>query len=150
MTEWVKQKDIGGCGAATTAMILGCSYEEAKDQIDAAPCHTEPIDWNVGVSHIEIDYVLGEHGWYGNQVYIAWQQQLVVIDEKPPYWELKPGAVWPPEPFAPIHYAQVASGNLFHFVVMLADGTVLDPMFPGHFKLSDWPTVANVRGLIKR
>lgn len=149
MTEWVGQKDHGGCGAAIVAMILGCTYDEAKAQIDASPCHEKPIDWNVGTSHIEVDYVLGQHGWFGHHVYIAWQQQVVKIDDKPPYWELKPGAVWPPEPFAPIHYAQVMDGKFCHFVVMLDTGAVLDPMIPGHFSLSDWPTVANVRGLVR-
>lgn len=149
MTEWVGQKDHGGCAAATAAMIIGCSYEEAKAQIDASPCHDKPIDWNVGTSHIEVDYVLGEHGWFGHRVYLSWQQQVMVVGDQPPYWELKPGGVWPPEPFAQIHYATVTHGKFYHFVVMLADGTVLDPMQPGHFSLDDWPTVSNVRGLVR-
>jgi len=130
-------------------MILGWEYEEAKEAIEKSPVEQGPIDWDRGISHLAVDYVLGEHGYFGHRIYISWCQQVVSVGDNPPYWDLKPDAVWPPEPFAPIHYATVQAGAFYHFVVMLADGTVLDPMRPGHFDLTCWPAVANVRGLVR-
>ena len=56
----------------------------------------------------------------------------------------------PDAPFAPVHWAMVQQpSNNHHFVVVLADGTVLDPMQDGRHTLGEWSRVLQVCGLVK-
>lgn len=137
---YVAQGDAGGCGAATLAMIVGYTYEEAKQEIDAllwgqVPEEAElaPVDWSDegGMSGYHLDRALYAHGFFKQTRYAAWGHDLL-------------------QPFAPIHYAMVVQpSNNSHFVVMLANGDVLDPMREGVFALADWAKVNQVCGLVK-
>lgn len=117
---------------AVIAMLTGRTYRDVRDQIDHEDGHGHSGDWSKnGVTHITIDRLLTEHGYYRQRVYETWRE------------------VWPPEPWAPVHFAQVRqpSGNA-HFVVMDAEGRVFDPLREGVFTLGDWPGVNNVVGLV--
>lgn len=138
---WVRQEDAGGCGAATLAMIVGCSYDEAKAQIDGLLWHKhgepeprpEPVNWTDGggISSYHLDRALYAHGFFKQTRYAAWGHDLTV-------------------PFAPVHYAIVQQpSNNHHFVVMLGDGRVFDPMQEGERSLTEWPKVMQVCGLVR-
>ena len=133
-TTWVQQEDPAGCGAATLAMILKISYEEAKQQVDALLWEGElkPVNWLVGgCTSYHLDRVLYDHGYFKQTRYAAWGKHLSA--------------------FAEIHYAIVQQpSNNHHFVVMLRNGIVLDPMNEGQFAISDWSKVLQVCGLVKR
>lgn len=53
---------------------------------------------------------------------------------------------WPPEPWALAHLCTVETSQ-YHCVVMLRDGTVLDPATSDPKRLSDYKSVAQVWGL---
>jgi hypothetical protein len=144
---YVAQTEPCGCGAATAAMITGISYQEAKDNLEAGPTRNIPIDWtNGGISHVDLDWILGEFGYFGLIKYVTWYKQRNGAIYTP-----LPGKVWPPAPFAPIHYAQVVQPNgLTHFVVMQSDATVLDPLENIPKRLTDWPEVHHVVGLLRK
>ena len=140
-TLHVRQEDAGGCGAATLAMIAGTTYTEAKDEIDTLPWWKfgndeptlGPVDWSDGggMSSYHLDRCLYAHGFFKQTHYAAWGHDLTV-------------------PFAPVHWAMVQQpSNNHHFVVVLADGTVLDPMQDGRHTLGEWSRVLQVCGLVK-
>lgn len=151
--RWVRQVDAGGCALATFAMIAGITYGEAKRIAADDPTTERARDWSDGggTSHITLDWLLGLAGFYGRSEYVAWHKtRMVPEDGRSGYYVAKQGHVWPPKPFAPIHYAQVEQPSRnSHFVVVLADGGVLDPLREGCFALTDWPEVNHVVGLVK-
>jgi hypothetical protein len=128
--EWVRQEDANGCALAVIAMIAGHSYAAVKAVVDS--WSDEPHDWDKsGTSHYTLDRYLGGLGWFYQRRYAAWNRDG-----------------WVPEPFAPIHYASVKQPSDYgHFVAVLYDGTVLDPLREGHFRLSDWQAVNQICGL---
>lgn len=134
--RWVGQTHVNGCGPACVAMIIDVSYDDACALIEASPTHSRGRDWDTGgTNHMAVDHVLQNHGFWRQRTYRAWQPET-----------------WPPEPWAPVHLCQVEqpSGNS-HFVVMTADGTVLDPMHDGPpHGLGVYPDVLNIAGLIRR
>lgn len=133
--KWVRQEDAEGCGVAVLAMLTGEPYAAVRARIDAEDFHGHSGDWSTnGITHITLDRYLTFHGFYRQRIYEAWR-----ITE-----------AWPPKPWAPVHFAQVVQpSNNTHFVVMDAEGHVLDPMREGTFSLADWPAVNNVAGLVK-
>jgi hypothetical protein len=138
VTEWVRQEDAGGCGPATLAMLTGRTYREARDLIDAL--WENPKDWsgNGGGNEFDLDRCLYADGFYIQRRYSSWRDNGTAA------------RLAFPDPFAPLHYAMVRQpSNNYHFVVMLADGRVLDPMREGYFALTDWPDVVQVVGLVK-
>ena len=134
---WVGQEDASGCGAATLAMLTGRTYGEARDLIDSL--WEKPKDWaDGGTNEFDIDRCLYADGFYIQRRYSSWRDNGTAA------------ILSFPDPFAPLHYAMVRQpSHNYHFVVMLADGRVLDPMREGFHALSDWPEVAQVVGLVK-
>lgn len=134
----VRQEHDWGCGVAALAMVTGQTYDEVRTWILDHWVHAvlgcDPADWLTkhGVTQYVLDWYLGEHGYVWRRLYRAW-----VADDS-----------WPPKPFAPVHIAQVVqpSGNA-HFVVLMADGLVLDPMSVNPRSLTDWETVNHVQGV---
>lgn len=114
-------------------MVLGISYAEAIAEIELSAAHGAHRNWeDGGTNHLAVDHVLQRHGYWRQRTYRAWET----------------AENWPPEPFAPIHVGQVQqpSGNA-HFVVMLEDGTVLDPLRDGPpHGLGVYEDVLNVAG----
>lgn len=128
----VAQDDSEGCAVAVIATLTGRTYADVREQIDREPWHGHNGDWTAdGVSHITVDRLLIAHGYYLQRVYDNMVRE------------------WPPVPWAQIHFAQVVQpSGRNHFVVMLRDGTVLDPMREGEYRLDDWTKVNNVVGLV--
>lgn len=133
------QNDPAGCGAACLAMIVGCTYVAAREEIDAMlwvhgdepDPRPKPVNWlEGGITQYHLDRALYAHGFFKQTRYSSWGWDLSV-------------------PFAPIHWAIVRQpSNNHHFVVMLEDGDVLDPLRDGRYNLSDWE-VLQVCGLCK-
>lgn len=129
----VFQKHANGCGVATLAMLTGESYDSLLAEIDSQEGHGHNGDWDAnGITHITLDRLLIDRGFFLARVY------------------KDASKAWPPQPWAPQHFASVkqSSGNA-HFVAMDCAGVVLDPLRSGEFRLSDWPAVNNVVGLVK-
>ena len=131
--RWVRQEDAWGCGPATLAMLTGLTYREVRDEIDSQDAHGHDGDWSKhGVSHHTLDRFLISRGFYLQRIYRHMATE------------------WPPRPWSPHHFAQVEQPSRnTHFVVMEADGGVLDPMREGRFSLTDWPDLLNVVGLVR-
>jgi hypothetical protein len=130
-TRHVSQADAEGCGIATLAMIVGDTYEAVKAHVDATELIAQgrQRDWKKeGCTHYTLDHYLGSRGFYISRRYESWGL--------------------PMEPFAPIHYASVQQpSNRGHFVCVLANGDVLDPIREGVYKLSDWEKVNQLVGV---
>lgn len=58
-------------------------------------------------------------------------------------------AQWPLEPFADAHLCQVSYPTGGHAVVLLRDGTVLDPARESPSRLSDYDDVSNMAGVYR-
>ncbi len=135
MMAWVQQEDAQGCGVAALAMLTGQTYAAVKAEMDADPWVSEggERDWAThGLTAHVLDRYLVARGYFLRRIYGAWG----IVEP------------WPPEPFAPLHFARVTQpSNNGHFVVMDAAGRVLDPLRDGEFRLSDWVEVQNVVGI---
>ena len=62
-----------------------------------------------------------------------------------------PRVPWPPEPFGDVHLCEVTvqqDSPVNHFVVMLQNGRVLDPLTPERKRLSDYHRVLSVAAVI--
>ena len=114
--ELVRQEHSHECAIACLAMVAGCSLDDAR----------QAYDWvypgkrdggrgvNQGLTEVELDVVLAECGYATARLYLGVKSNR--------------RAVWPPEPWSDVHIACVNLVNGGHFVVLLGDGTVLDPM----------------------
>jgi predicted double-glycine peptidase len=136
--RWVLQENAYGCGPACLAMILGISYADACREVEESPAHIGR-DWDEHGTNIHaMEHALARHGYWWRITYKAWE----------------PEGNWPPEPWAVLHLCQVEqpSGNA-HFVVMLRNGVVLDPLedigVVGPHGLATYPDVSNVMGLTR-
>jgi hypothetical protein len=91
-------------------------------------------DPEVGLLMGDILRVLGENGW--------------AVQEKWPHYS--PAGTgrpwWPLRPWAPLHLCAVHSDG-WHCVVMLPDGTVLDPLTPRPRRLTHYHEVYEMVGL---
>jgi hypothetical protein len=132
-TRWVQQQDAYGCGIAALAMICGHGYDQVKEWF---LLHGRDIVANKGGTWWDWDVYLTEHGF--------------AVARKFPMINNEPRAIWPPEPFGDIHLCEVrpCSSNL-HAVVMLADGRILDPLFPLERSLSRYPCVESVAAIAR-
>lgn len=124
----VQQEHPDGCGRAVLAMLTGVSYAEVDRQIVVR-------DGDRSLELWQQERFLMERGWF--------ERVMLKATEAP-------GGVWPPAPFAPLHLAMVCAGggSQAHSVVMLADGVVLDPNAAHERRLTDWPIVNVVVGLV--
>ena len=135
MTALVRQQHDYGCGIAALAMIADRSYDEVREWLlgNWPGGSQRPEDWLTahGIHKGIADWYLAQHDYVWRTLYGG--------------WKLDP---WPPEPFAPVHLACVRQpSNNNHYVVMRADGVVLDPLADGPRSLADWPQVYNVQGI---
>lgn len=148
--RWVPQADAKGCGAAVIAMLTNRAYGDVCRQIDSEIGHgRSTTDWNAhGITEVTIDRYLWDAGYFMQErrqgQYAPDTLNEHVVIGGPPI-----AGGWPPPPWADLHYAKVKqASNNYHFVVMLRDGTVLDPMTSERKRLTDWPDVLLVVGLI--
>lgn len=136
--EWIGQRQIRDCGVAALAMLTGKSYE-------AIAAYFRNPDFSVkGLYLVGIDDYLADHGFA-----VARKKRYLGFfhDDKAP-----PREPWPPEPFAEMHLCEVKVNEkspVYHFVVMLRDGSCLDPLTPERKRLSDYHQVLNVAGVFR-
>lgn len=137
----VRQEHPYGCVVASLAMLSGMTYAEVLAE----------YPWIAEKDGCDIDTIsydfLWRHGFAYQQVYSSVPEinrdPRGDMTERRAKFGRKP---WPPEPWAPAHLCQVLT-SMTHAVVMLADGTVLDPIDPTPRRLSDYSHVSNVRGI---
>lgn len=116
---------------ATCAMLLGISYDEALALFPVDP------DANHGFCDLFLENILVELGYAIGRKY---QFNIAVGDLRDP---------WPPKPWAAIHWCQVRSDTGHHAVVMIGDGSVLDPACEFPRRLSDYLEVNFVASVHK-
>lgn len=124
----MRQEDAYGCGVAAMAMLTGRTYAEVKASFTN--------DFSGGGHSVFMwDQYLAEHG-YGTA-------------RKYRYLYGRERAVWPCEPFADVHLClvHVVEGP-GHMVVLLRDGTVLDPLTPEPRRLSDYAGVSDIAAVV--
>lgn len=129
--QWVRQQDSQGCVLAVLAMITGKSYAEVKTGFRLR-------DWNaegVGLMHDGLAY-LAEHGYAAA---VKYRHYLPFPQHRDR---------WPVAPFADVHVCEVITTQP-HAVVMLRDGTVLDPNTPERQRLSNYKGVNVIAGVVK-
>jgi hypothetical protein len=135
--RWVRQEDPNGCWVASMAMVTGKTYAEVKAE----------------TGHMA---ERGGHCWATDQ-YLAqngfalaryWQHDQFHGHAENGAWFNNKRDPWPLPPFAPVHICQVRT-SMGHVVVMLADGTVLDPATPQQKRLSDYAVVDKIAGVWK-
>lgn len=120
--EWpwhVRQEDSDGCLIACMAMVCGTSYAAMRARI--------PEFDNKGLTLFDFMEVLALDGYAAQHIY-QWSR-LTKKTREP----------WPLAPWANVHICGVNEGR--HGVVLLRDGTVLDPMCDQPRKWSDYPNV---------
>jgi len=127
----VQQEDAWGCGIAVLAMLTGQTYPAVRAEFTKR--HIER-----GLIEFDINAYLAEHGY--------------AVAVKYPHYapQQKPRDVWPPAPFADVHYCAVhtvAATN--HYVVWLADGGVLDPATAEARRLTDYREMLHVAGVVR-
>lgn len=125
--RWVPQREGMGCAVACVAMLMGLSYWNAR----ALFPHFDPAE---GVLPLDAVRVLGEYGWASIEKFEHYSP------------ERRARRRWPVKPFAPVHLVPVSTTG-WHAVLLLADGTVMDPLTPERRRLSDYPTVHSIIGL---
>jgi hypothetical protein len=120
----IYQEDKFGCALACLAMITGQTYQQVKAGI---------LAWHPdgnGISELITDSYLADHGY-------------AVARKYPHAAHLKEQRSWPPAPFGAVHLVCVGLPAGGHLVVMLADGSVLDPA-SGYRHISDYPQIMHV------
>lgn len=131
-TDWIGQEDSLGCLGATLAMVLGISYQEAVQKFGGIPPrdgHTYYCD--------QWDQILIDEGW---SIARKWKYTQPGNRER---------AIWPPEPWADLHECEVDTGMMSHSVLMLGNGTIIDPLTREPKKLSDYVRVLSIAALFK-
>lgn len=131
--QWIEQEDPHGCGVAALAMILGRTYAEVKAMLSAQNWQRE------GATIWVWDALLANEGYAVARKYRHDAARDCMRE------------VWPPEPFAPIHLCLVRYPRFTrgHMVVLLADGTVLDPLTPEPRTLDWYDDVDHVAGIAR-
>lgn len=115
-------------------MITGLSYRTVAAAFEGRDFRTRGgcvMDW---------DAYLQEHGYAVSR--------LLHFDR---VRERERGGVWPPVPWTAVHLCEVVvpGARIGHMVVMLGDGTVLDPLCPEPMRLSAYDTVHSVAAVVK-
>lgn len=142
MTEitYVAQPNGYGCAIACVAMIVGKTYDEMEAWFVEQGLNRERME--KGIYDVLYFEALDRHGFSYVNRYVG----CPFLNTREP----RPG--WPPSPFSPIHIccADVAAGS--HAVVMLADGSVLDPYKRERTSLvhPDYQKITRVVGIWRR
>lgn len=133
MTTWVRQEDSNGCGIACLAMILEKTYTEVLAEFTYFD--------GTGLDNHIVDEYLADKGYAVSRKYKAahWNQ---------PRYSNNPRKDFLGEPFAQIHLVQARIGDRNHYVVMLRDGTVLDPITPKPQTIDGYE-ILNITGIAK-
>lgn len=131
----IRQKDPYGCALACLAMVTGKAYEEVRAAFVGHDFGVSTRELRTGgISYVAVDGYLSDHGYAVRR--LARYDPVLNLHRDP----------WPVEPFAPVHVCEVIT-SMGHSVVMLADGTVLDPNREEPGRLSDYAAVNYVAGV---
>lgn len=132
----VRQKDTSGCLAAVFAMLTGLTYDEAVDILTDG--NLDLVREN-GLAKLEVEYHLIERGF---AIACKYRQLRRGSKKREP---------WPPLPFARAHWCEVicdATSPGTHAVVMLEDGSVLDPEHDERRSLAEYHKVNFVAAVV--
>lgn len=129
--QLVRQRQSHDCGIACLAMLLGVTLEEAGAAYDRVYPGARSRGRGVteGLAYVELDVVLAEEGLATARL---WQGPR--DNRRVP---------WPPAPWADLHLVQAGT----HFVVLLRDGTVLDPA-RGEASLTAYDDVQSIAAVV--
>ncbi len=133
----VRQKHLWGCQAAVFAMLIGCDYDEAAQILTDGDMS---LVEEKGFGYFAVESQLVERGYAVARKYHVTQPGS------------KPRDPWPCAPFADVHWCEVLyakEGRGAHAIVMLRDGSVLDPMHDEPRKLSDYYAINFVAGVYR-
>lgn len=114
--RWVGQEHRCSCVMACLAMITGKPYQEVCDEIPGRQWN----NWLEGTGSVTADALLAGWGYAVARRYGTDQ------------------------PFGEVHLCEVSAWGRPHAVVMLADGTVFDPVDPQPTTLAAYDRVASV------
>ncbi len=132
ITRWIGQEDPNGCLVACAAMILGTDFAYMDATLRKAGVRNDAE----GLAQNRLENWLAEQGF-------ALQQVMIFGVEN------RRREPWPPLPWADLHLCNVHVTQNYHGVIMLADGTVLDPLGPEPRKLRDYRAVNSVAGVYR-
>lgn len=130
--RFVAQEDENGCSLACIAMITGLTYAEVKAAFptfcNCCGTHEDPV----------IEF-LADSGYA-----LAFKHEWLTVQRRN-------REEWPVRPFADVHLVKVKVKEecpLNHHVIMLGDGTVLDPETDGSpRRLSDYLKIFSIAGV---
>jgi hypothetical protein len=126
-----------GCWVAAMAMLTGKTYAEVKAETGSA--------WKDGGHDWKTDQYLGQNGYAVARYYHHDQFKQTEPNEDGARFNIK-REEWPMKSFAPVHMCVVRT-SISHCVVMLPDGTVLDPATPELRTLTDYAEVIAMVGV---
>jgi hypothetical protein len=135
----VRQNHPNGCQVAVAAMILGVSYDEAFALYE----FEDPKAIDKGLSSPWLEVLLYDLGY---SLRILRKQRRMRMSG----WAKNEREQWPPEPWTDLQWCEVEpyeNAPIGHCVLMLRDGTVLDPAADQPKRLSDYPSVHTVIGV---
>lgn len=135
MIKHIRQKDSLGCAIACAAMIVGCTYEESREAI------VPNWDGKIPPGGYEVWQFIKSRGF---DVVCQREHFFAARDDK--------SALWPPEPFADVHLVSLkthGAGYFNHSVVMLRDGTILDPDCDEPRRMSDYLHIEQISAVLK-
>lgn len=133
MTAHITQKHSGGCGVAVAAMLVGKTYDEV-------------LPW---FSRFNLDAPDGGITWMTLNDYLTQHGYAVAQRFRYDSATNEPHPKWPPSPFGDVHYCQVQTAIGAHFIVVLRDGTVLDPAVAGIRHLADYEHINSMAAVIE-
>ena len=125
----VLQEDTNGCGLACLAMITDQTYQQVKTEVTHIGQH--------GISVHCIESYLVDRGYALSWKYLYRGYTNQRRDE------------WPPALWANVHIAQVRIPNGSHFIVVLFNGEVLDPLTPAARRFEDYTEIDNIVAIYK-
>ena len=126
--NYISQEETNGCAIACLAMIMQKSYNEVANSLEV---NNKGLDW------MEVDRYLANNGY---AVARKWKYDCTV----------KQNAIeWPPKPFGDIHLVQVMTkNNTIHMIILLQNGTVLDPANRELINLNDYAKVDYIAAIV--
>jgi hypothetical protein len=133
--RWVHQEEPYGCGCAAVAMATGMTYAEVRALIPGKDFATG------GMCCQDYEQLLACMGYATAKLWKCRQHLGHNYQTED----------WPPAPFADVHICEVyVKGGTrgSHMVVMLADGTILDPVSPEPRTYADYERIVAVMAVV--
>lgn len=141
--QHVQQEHAFGCVIASLAMIAGMTYAEVLAEypwvVEKDGCDLDTISFDFLWRHdFACQVVYPSHPETNSPAGMAMEgsARRATFGRKP----------WPPQPWASAHLCQVET-SMSHAIVMMADGSILDPADATRRSLTDYKRVMNVRGI---